>query len=241
MGQDIYNSPHPPDEDLKPGTYRIFNPTAGTAIQMSYHDPAGIVAWGKHGGENQQGAQRIKWFLQRSGHGYQLQNRRYGTYLAVCDTNNGGLVYASRYPTTWLFLKYDNNYLIQIADKNRILNLYGCSRQNGTLIHIYNLDGTNMTHRIWGLERLGDGFGNDELVEIRDKVTNQNREMTQLREELTSAKQEIMELRGLLIQRYRDIRQQETAKDMASFPSEIDETPTDLYNQHKLLKAQLSQ
>ncbi|KAF8674955.1 hypothetical protein RHS04_06910 [Rhizoctonia solani] len=87
----------------------------------------------------------------------------------------------------------------------------------------------------------GDGFGNEELVEIRDKVTNQNTEMTQLREELTSAKQEIMELRGLLIQRYRDIRQQETAKDMASFPSEIDETPTDLYNQHKLLKAQLSQ
>jgi hypothetical protein len=54
MGQDIHDSPYPPDESLNPGTYRIFNPTAGTSIQMSYHDPTGVVTWENHGGENQQ-------------------------------------------------------------------------------------------------------------------------------------------------------------------------------------------
>ncbi|CEL63196.1 hypothetical protein RSOLAG1IB_05238 [Rhizoctonia solani AG-1 IB] len=125
MGQDIYDSPYPPDESLNPGTYRIFNPTAGTSIQMSYHDPTGVVTWENHGGENQQ------WFLQRAGHGYQLQNRRYGGYLAVYNTDNGGSVYASRYPTTWVFLKYNEDYIVQLADKNRVLDLDGCSSRNG--------------------------------------------------------------------------------------------------------------
>ncbi|CEL63195.1 hypothetical protein RSOLAG1IB_05237 [Rhizoctonia solani AG-1 IB] len=148
MGHDIYNSPYPPEEGLKPGTYRIFNPAAGTAIQMSYHDPTGVIAWEKHDGKNQQ------WFLQRSGGGYQFQNRRYGAYLAVGNTDNYTLVYASRYPTTWLLLKYDGHYIIQVADKNRVLDLHQCLSHNGNIAHIWDFDGGCIPNKIWTLERL---------------------------------------------------------------------------------------
>ncbi|CAE6406272.1 unnamed protein product [Rhizoctonia solani] len=238
MGQDIYISPHAPDEYLKPGTYRVFNPTAGTAIQLSYHDPTGVVTWEKHEGEIQQ---RVKWFLQRSGHGYRLQNRRYGGYLAVCNTDNGGLVYASRYPTTWLFLKYNNDYIVQTADKNRVLDLDGCSSRNGNIIHIFNLDGNNMAHRIWGLERLSDDFGDNELAEIQEGVSTKNRELSRLREELANAKQEIIELRSLLNQHYEATRQQNSSGDVGNHACEINEELIDLYNQQDILGTRLSQ
>ncbi|KAH7343627.1 ricin B lectin domain-containing protein [Rhizoctonia solani] len=133
MGQEISHSQYPPDQDLEPGTYRIFNALAGTAIQISDHDPTKVVAWEQHSGENQQ------WFLQRSGDGYQLQNRRHGAYLAVCNTDNHALVYASRYPTTWVFLKSSGNYIVQFADRNRVLDLHNGLGHNGNEVRCTTL------------------------------------------------------------------------------------------------------
>ncbi|KAL5636748.1 hypothetical protein ACGC1H_000651 [Rhizoctonia solani] len=148
MGTQIYQSQYPSDKALEPGTYRILNARERTAIQVPEHNPTQIVAWKQHDEENQ------KWYLQRSGHGYQLQNRHYDAYLAVSNTDNGGLAYASRYPTTWIFLKYNENYIIQLADKNRVLDLHNGLGQNGNTIHIFHQDGSFMPHRVWKLERL---------------------------------------------------------------------------------------
>ncbi|CAE7154556.1 unnamed protein product [Rhizoctonia solani] len=148
---------YPLDWDLNLGIYRIFNALTGTAIQVSDYDSAKLVTWEPHNGKNQQ------WLLQRAGDGYQLQNRRYSTYLAISSTENNALVYASRYPATWVFLKSNGNYLIQFADSNRVLDLYNGLGHNGNEIHIWNLDGNNMGHRTWRLERLGDEPGNKEL------------------------------------------------------------------------------
>ncbi|CAE6524893.1 unnamed protein product [Rhizoctonia solani] len=148
MGE-IYESEYPADETLKLGTYRIFNVNTRSAIQVSDHDPTKIVAWEQHDGENQQ------WYLQRAGHGYQLQNKLHDAYLAVSNTNNHGLVYASRYPTTWVFLKFDGNYSIQLADRNRVLDLNHNSAHNGNEIHIWDLGGSNIPQKVWALERCG--------------------------------------------------------------------------------------
>ena len=54
MGQEISHERYPPDQDLTPGTYRIFNALTGTAVQVSDHDPTKVIAWEQHDGENQQ-------------------------------------------------------------------------------------------------------------------------------------------------------------------------------------------
>ncbi|CAE6513792.1 unnamed protein product [Rhizoctonia solani] len=198
---EISHSQFPPDQDLKPGTYRILNTLTGTAIQVSDHDPTKVVAWEQHDGENQQ------WLLQRSGEGYQLQNRRDRAYLAVCNTDNHALVYASRYPTTWVFLKSSGNYIIQFADRNRVLDLHNGLGHNGNEIHIWNVDGNNMAHRTWRLECLGGDPGNKELTGIQEEIANKNNELLQLQGELSTAKQELSDLHSLLYQRDETISQ----------------------------------
>ncbi|KAJ1308813.1 hypothetical protein OPQ81_004501 [Rhizoctonia solani] len=258
MGQEISHSQYPPDQSLLPGTYRIFNVLAGTAIQVSDHDSTKVVTWEKHEGDSQQ------WFLQRSGHGYQLQNRRHAAYLAVCNTDNHALVYASRYPTTWLFLKYNGNYIVQLADRNRVLDLHWGSGHNGNEIHIWNLDGNNMAHRIWGLERLGDESGEgtartpqdqqmglgakeeptkEELPKAQEQAND--RELSQLQDELSRAKQELSELHSLLYQRDETIRQlQEDLKSREEAlirAYKANEESTHLREQHTILESKFSQ
>ncbi|KEP53777.1 ricin-type beta-trefoil lectin domain protein [Rhizoctonia solani 123E] len=239
MGQEISHSQYPPDQDLKPGTYRILNALAGTAIQTSDDDPTKVVAWEQHGGENQQ------WLLQRSGEGYQLQNRRHHVYLAVCNTDNHALVYASRYPTTWVFLKSGGNYIIQFADRNRVLDLHNGLGHNGNEIHIWNVDGNNMAHRTWRLERLGDDSGNKELTGIQEEIANKNKELLQLQGELSTAKQELSDLHSLLYQRDETIRQlQQDLKlkeEASSHAYEASESSAQLRNQHHLSQSKISQ
>ncbi|CUA78355.1 DNA double-strand break repair Rad50 ATPase [Pyrococcus abyssi GE5] [Rhizoctonia solani] len=239
MGQEISHSQYPPDGDLEPGTYRIFNALAGTAIQVSDHDPTKVVAWEQHDGENQQ------WFLQRSGEGYQLQNRRHRAYLSVCNTDNHALVYASRYPTTWVFLKSSGNYIVQFADRNRVLDLHNGLGTNGNEIHIWNVDGNNMAHRTWRLERLGDDFGNKELTGIQEEIVTKNEEISRLQGELSMAKQELSELHSLLYHRDETIRQlQQDLKLKNETPSHVHEANEESVhprNQHSLSESKLSQ
>ncbi|KAH7343626.1 hypothetical protein B0J17DRAFT_643210 [Rhizoctonia solani] len=239
MGHEIYQSQYPSNNSLEPGTYRILNVRERTAVQISEHDPTKVITWGQHKGENQQ------WFLQRSGHGYQLQNRHYDAYLAVSNTDNGGLVYASKYPTTWVFLKYEGNYILQLADKNRVLDLHCGSGHNGNVMHIFNQDGSHMPHRIWRLERLGDDIYNKELAGDREEITSKDRELLQLRDELSSAKRDLSNLQGLLDQReetisqlQRDLKSKEEA---LSYSYKLNEEFAHLHNQHSILESKFSQ
>ncbi|CAE6492350.1 unnamed protein product [Rhizoctonia solani] len=260
MGQDISHSQYPPDETLQPGTYRISNAVTGTAVQVSDDDSTKIVTWQQHDRENQQ------WFLQRSGHGYRLRNRRHNAYLAVSNTDNHALVYASRYPTTWLFLKFNGNYIVQLADMNRVLDLHWGSGHNGNEIHIWNLDGGNMPHRIWRVERIGDDFGeettdsrqeqsvgnstakneptNKGLPETQEEIIS-NSELSQLRGELSKAKQELSDLHSLLYQRDETIRQLQQdlkAKEEAlKHARKTDEESTQLRHQHSILESKFQQ
>ncbi|CAE6473426.1 unnamed protein product [Rhizoctonia solani] len=260
MGQDISHSQYPPDENLQPGLYRISNAVTGTAIQISDDDSTKIVTWEQHNRENQQ------WFLQRSGHGYQLQNRRHSTYLAVSNTDNHALVYASRYPTTWLFLKFNGNYIVQRADMNRVLDLHWGSGHNGNEIHIWNLDGGNMPHRIWRVERIGDAFeevatntrqeqsvGDSSakaeptskgFAETQEEIPDLS-ELSQLRSELSQAKQELLDLHSLLYQRDETIRQLQQdlkSKEKAlSLARKTNEESTQLRHQHSLLESKFQQ
>ncbi|CAE6513766.1 unnamed protein product [Rhizoctonia solani] len=237
MGQ-IYQSQYPADKALEPGFYRISNAREGTAIQVSEHDPTQVITWKRDDGENQQ------WYLQRSGQGYQLQNRYYDAYLAVFNTDNRGQIYASRYPTTWVFLKYNGNYIIQLADKNRALDLHCGSGHNGNVLHLYNQDGSHMPHRIWKLERLGNDAGNKEPPEAGEETANINKELLQMQDELSSAKNELSELRSLLRQRdetihrlQQDVKSKEEALNDAN---KANNEAAQLRNQHVLLESKLS-
>ncbi|CAE7154561.1 unnamed protein product [Rhizoctonia solani] len=171
----IYQSPYPSDNNLEPGTYRISNAREKTAIQVSEHDPTQVVAWEQHDGKNQQ------WFLQRSGHGYQLQNGYYDTYLAVSHTDNHAKVYASRYPTTWIFLKLNGDYIIQLADKNLVIDLHCGTGNNGNVMHIFHQNGSNMPHKIWKLERLSGDTGNKELAQLQVELSVAKKELSECR------------------------------------------------------------
>ncbi|EUC66594.1 ricin-type beta-trefoil lectin domain protein [Rhizoctonia solani AG-3 Rhs1AP] len=259
MGEQIYHSKYTSDKGLEPGTYRVFNVHTKTAIQVSDHDPTKIVTWARHNGENQQ------WFLQRSGLGYQLRNRQHDVYMAVASTDKHGLVYASRYPTTWLFLKAKGNHIIQLADKNRVLDLHYCSADNGTEIHIWQIG--EEPHKIWGLERLGDNSGeeipvailavrkgefdaqmelvNKELVKRQEKIANKDREVSQLQDELSSAKEKLSELHSLLYQRDETIQQLQkdlkSKEEALSHAYKVNEESVRLRNQHSLLESKFLQ
>ncbi|CAE6513804.1 unnamed protein product [Rhizoctonia solani] len=238
MGTQIYQSQYPSDKTFEPGTYRILHAREGTAIQVSEHDPTQVVSWKQHSGENQ------KWYLQRSGHGYQLRNRHYDAYLAVSNTDIGGLVYASRYPTTWIFLKYNENYIIQLADKNRILNLDHGSGQNGNVIHTFNQDGNYMPHRIWKLERLSDDAGREEPARLKAEIAKGTKELSQLQDELSSAKKEFSEFRTQLHQRDETINQlQQDLKfkeEALSHAYKVNDEFAQLRKQHVLLESKFS-
>ncbi|CAE6538031.1 unnamed protein product [Rhizoctonia solani] len=230
MGQEIYLSKYPPDRTLEPGTYRIFNAQAGTAIQVSEHDPTRVVTWEKHKGENQQ------WFLQRSGQGYRLQNRHYDAYLAVSNTNDHSRVYASRYPTTWVFLKFNGDYIVQLADSYQVLDLHCCSGHNGNELHIWG-EGVE-PQKIWRVERLGSDSGNKELAAIQGQVANKDKE-------LSSAKEELSGLRELLGRRDETIRQLQqdlkSKEEALSHAHKANDESADLRDQHGLLESKLSQ
>ncbi|CAE6437864.1 unnamed protein product [Rhizoctonia solani] len=235
MGHEIYQSQYSSDRSLSLGTYRILNVREKTAVQISEHDPTKVITWGQHKGENQQ------WFLQRSGHGYQLQNRQYDAYLAVSNTDNGGLVYASKYPTTWVFLKYQGNHILQLADKNRVLDLHCGSGHNGNVMHIFNQDGSHMPHRIWRLERLGQ----EELAGSREEIASKGKELLQLREELSNAKSGLSSLQSLLdrqeetiSQLQRDLKSKEEA---LSYSYKLNEESIHLRSQNSILESKLSQ
>lgn len=263
MGQ---NSSHfPVDQALQPGTYRIISGVAGTAIEVSNYDYNKIVAWQIHEGENQQ------WFLQRSGAGFRFQNRRHGTFLSVSSTDVQSLVYASRFPTTWIFLKRGDSYLIQYADNDRVLDLHNGWATNGNEIHIRQGDETLC--KIWRLERLSDDTGEVlpdifqeegarlkrelhdkteslslkelELAEQREDVAEKTRELTRTKDELSKREHQLSEQRTLLSQRedtIRQLQQELKAKDEALYnTNKASEETTYLRDQQAHLQTKLSQ
>ncbi|QRV87427.1 ricin-type beta-trefoil lectin domain protein [Ceratobasidium sp. AG-Ba] len=189
MGQDL--SGHQPELDLQPGTYRIISKLTGTNIQVSDHDHNKIVAWEKHDRRNQQ------WFVQASGAGYKFKNCQHGNYLCVASTDAHSLVYASRFPITWVLLKKDDGYLVQFPDNNRVLDLHFGWGNNGNEIHIWPAAGDN-ANKIWKFERISDESGEDLPAVFQHQADELSRELqaetkisAQKDEQIASLKREL--------------------------------------------------
>ncbi|KAF8607890.1 hypothetical protein BDV93DRAFT_603647 [Ceratobasidium sp. AG-I] len=206
MGQ--ANSNLQPELQLQPGTYRIVSGLTGTAIQVSEHDHSKVVAWEKHDGKNQQ------WFVQNSGGGYKLKNCQHGFYLAVPSTDIHTLVYASRFPMTWVLLKSGDCYIVQYADNNRVLDLHFGWASNGNEIHIWPADSNG--NKTWRFERISDDSG-EELPEVfrkegsrlKQELDTKNQELVEMRKKLTEKDQSLVEKSSVLSRQEATIRQLE--------------------------------
>ncbi|GAB1519904.1 hypothetical protein RhiTH_002975 [Rhizoctonia solani] len=156
---------------------------------------------------------------------------------------------------------------VQVSDDDstKIVTWQQHDRENQQ-IHIWNLDGGNMPHRIWRVERIGDDFGeettdsrqeqsvgnstakneptNKGLPETQEEIIS-NSELSQLRGELSKAKQELSDLHSLLYQRDETIRQLQQdlkAKEEAlKHARKTDEESTQLRHQHSILESKFQQ
>jgi len=182
-----------PELHLQPGQYRIVSGLTGTAIQVSDHDHSKVVSWEKHERNNQ------KWFVQGSGSGYKLKNCQHGSYLAVSSTDIHSLVYASRFPTTWVLLKSGDCYIVQYADNNRVLDLHFGWGTNGNEIHIWPAD--NNGNKTWRFEHISDDTG-EELPEVFRK------EGDRLKHDLDAKTQELAEMKKGLAEKDRALAEQ---------------------------------
>ncbi|KAF8607887.1 hypothetical protein BDV93DRAFT_519873 [Ceratobasidium sp. AG-I] len=189
-----------PELQLRPGRYRIISELAGTAIQVSEHDHNKVVTWEKHEGENQQ------WFVQKSGSGYRFKDCQHGHYLAVPSTDNHALVYASRFPTTWVLLKSGDCHIIQYPGSKQVFDLHYGWKTNGNEIHLWHTGGDNNT--TWRLECIGDDTGEElpepflkeidrlkqDLVEMRKDMTQKDRMLAEQAELLSRQESTILQL-----------------------------------------------
>lgn len=242
MGQ--ANSGLQPELELQPGRYRIVSGLTGTAIQVSEHDHSKVVAWEKHEGKHQQ------WFVQNSGGGYKFKNCQHGLYLAVPSTDIHTLVYASRFPMTWVLLKSGDCYIVQYADNNRVLDLHFGWATNGNELHIWPAD--NNGNKTWRFERMGDDTG-EELPDVfrkegdrlKQELNAKNQELAETRKEVAQKDRELAEQSALLSRHKDTIRQLEQdlkakAEELVQARQANSET-IHLRNQQAQLQGELSQ
>ncbi|KAF8607886.1 hypothetical protein BDV93DRAFT_603644 [Ceratobasidium sp. AG-I] len=175
-----------PELQLQSGRYRIVSEIAGTLIQVSEHDYNKTVTWEKHERENQQ------WFVQKSGSGYRFKNCQHGHYLAVSSTDNGTLIYASRFSMTWVLLKSGVCHMIQYPGSNQVLDLGYGLKHNGNEIHLWPT-GINEQFKTWRFERIGDDTG-EELPEVfRVEVERLRQEVIELKRDVTQGNRMLAE------------------------------------------------
>ncbi|KAJ1308812.1 hypothetical protein OPQ81_004500 [Rhizoctonia solani] len=140
----------PVDSTVEPGTYHIANGLTGTVLQVSEHDHAKVVSWQLVTGEEKLEQQ---WYLERSGGGYVFKNRKHNDlYLSVASTDTHALVTASKYPSTWNFVKIGERYGIKLGEHDKLLDLHFGRQANGTEIHIWPSDGSSK--QTWELVRI---------------------------------------------------------------------------------------
>ncbi|KAG8694277.1 hypothetical protein FRC08_008589, partial [Ceratobasidium sp. 394] len=141
------------------------------------------------------------WFVQRSGDGYRFKNCQHENFLAVANTDPHSLVYASRFPTTWVLLKVNDGYLIQYAGNNRVLDLHWGWGNNGNEIHIWPAVGEN-ANKIWKFERLSDDAGEELPASFRERadrltqdLDTQTQNLARKDEKIALLEQELANLR----------------------------------------------
>ncbi|KAL5636745.1 hypothetical protein ACGC1H_000649 [Rhizoctonia solani] len=145
MGYGVESSPI--DATVEPGTYRIVNRLANTALQVSEHDDKKIVSW-----KCVEERESQWWHLQRSGSGYRFKNRQHGLYISVASTDATALVTASKYPSTWVFLKIGNRYGIKLAEIDEMIDIPFGSKIDGTEIRLWPSDGNEK--QMWDIVRI---------------------------------------------------------------------------------------
>ncbi|KAG9090925.1 hypothetical protein FS749_000195 [Ceratobasidium sp. UAMH 11750] len=157
---------------VEPGTYRIVCVASDTCI-ISQGD-WDAVCWRKLDNENQ------RWYVQRSGEGYQIKNCLTGLYLVVSGTDAGAKVYCGRYPTTWELnqgMKDNDMYIIKQAGCDRVLDLHFGQANDGNEIHAWP-QADWFACRRWRFERLGDDTGEGEQ-ERSEELESKNKQINE--------------------------------------------------------------
>ncbi|KAG8742109.1 hypothetical protein FRC12_015432 [Ceratobasidium sp. 428] len=227
MGQDSSSlSGRQPELALQPGTYRIVSQVAGTAIQVSEHDHNKVVAWERH--------DRIcqKWFVQSSGDGYKFKNCQHGNYLAVSSTDMHALVYASRFPTTWVLLKTNDGYLVQYADNNRVLDLHYGWKNNGNEIHIWPA-GDN-ANKMWKFEHLSDETGEELPASFKMQGDRLTQDLYAQTQDLAQKGQRIASLERELVDQRREV--EEKAQAIAKMAADLAQKDRDLVEKDTIIQ-----
>ncbi|KAG8705830.1 hypothetical protein FRC08_001421 [Ceratobasidium sp. 394] len=143
---------------VEPGTYKITNMKSGTALTVSDVDAGTVSCWRRHSDATQ------KWFLQRSGAGWQFKNCKSGQYLTVSNTKDFSEVYCGRHPISWELTQGPRDhdvYLIKFAGCDRMFDLEKCgTANNGGKVTLCQQWGS-VPHQRWKLERLSDDTGEE--------------------------------------------------------------------------------
>ncbi|KAF8608034.1 hypothetical protein BDV93DRAFT_519107 [Ceratobasidium sp. AG-I] len=193
--------------NLEPGTYRIVNVASDTAITVPHHNRWDVVGWERHGDRNQ------RWFVQRSGEGYQFKNCQYGYYMAVVEPKWNARPFLSQYPTSWQLVQNRddyNMYIIKCAGIDRVIELDKCgSRHNGNNLQLLSQDNW-VSYKRWRFERLSDETG-DEAGELRSQLGEMRQQLASKDQELAQTQSQLFEKSTLLEQSQIALRQAEAA------------------------------
>ncbi|CAE6420180.1 unnamed protein product [Rhizoctonia solani] len=211
----------PVDETLSPGVYRIVSGLTGTALQVSEHDHTKVVSW-----QSLEKKESQQWYLERSGSGYKFRNQEHkGLYLSVASTDTHALVTASKFPSTWVFLKIGNRHGIKLADSDKLVDLHFGREANGTEVHIWPGDGSKK--QTWNLVRI-----DDEFMDKADRIVMLEKELIQLKDEMAGKNELIAHHENTIRQLREDLKARESSNlqarvsqqqtEIASLQSKVD-------------------
>ncbi|KAG9043924.1 hypothetical protein FS837_008984, partial [Tulasnella sp. UAMH 9824] len=148
------NQPQQPQQQyqgpIAPGTYRIHNVHAGTALDLAggkRDDGTPVIGWSVGQGSNQ------TWTLETGTNGYRIKNGASGTYLGYANLTQGELLVGRAQGPEWTITQADQGYQIHPAqNQNLVLDLAEGKKDDGAKICLWgNGNGNNQKWNIRGL------------------------------------------------------------------------------------------
>ncbi|KAG8892321.1 hypothetical protein FRC00_012268 [Tulasnella sp. 408] len=135
---------------IAPGTYRIHNVHAGTALDLAggkRDDGTPVIGWSVGQGSNQ------TWTLESGTSGYRIKNGASGTYLGYANLTQGELLVGRAQGPEWTITQADQGYQIHPAqNQNLVLDLAEGKKDDGAKICLWgNGNGNNQKWNIRGL------------------------------------------------------------------------------------------
>ncbi|EUC66591.1 ricin-type beta-trefoil lectin domain protein, putative [Rhizoctonia solani AG-3 Rhs1AP] len=196
----------PIDATVEPGMYRIVNKLTGTALQVSEHDHNKIVSW-----QHVEERKSQWWHLQRSGSGYRFKNRQHNElYISVASTDSNAIVTASRYPSTWVFLKIGDHYGIKLAEVDEMIDIPFGRKTDGIEIRLWPTDGHWGEKQTWDLVRISDDSDEPhcgKCAQLVQELGSEKEQVGKLKETLARVQLEVIEKNHQISQQQDNVRQ----------------------------------